>query len=624
MAAAHTDPIEIVTGESVGGGGTGTIEDDAPEAVAETAEAAPVDPAFPFSAQDLGQMGKDSYDRLAPFRLTRQEMIRQYVGPHYPEGAPGEDYSNLVQQTIEGLLQTLGAEEIKVACEPATLDLKIEAMAQARKLERTAEEIDLAGTHAEAILDALLGPMGVVWAGLKAGGDQCAVNDHRFNPGLFTCACVDLDDFVIDQAARKRTQALFMGHRTRLMRSEARSSLVGEGQPLFDPAVIDGCVRISTGDQDRGDVQETAGRAGDPYETADLIELWQIAVYIGGEVWCCVLDRLDAGAKFARAPWKWWGNERGPYLFVSFLEVPNNAIPLAFVNRIADLHKACARISRKAVGDFVEAKDINVFRPGEESLADAVRKARHSEWVAGDPTAITTISNSGSLQKLFPVLEWVKGMANDATGGTQLQAGAKDNSKTATGASIIAGKQQQREDFMQAKSKKFLTQIMEACSWYLFNDPFLRGSVTQRLPGGAQIELSIDPEMRESDWSKTAIKIEAMAGKKVDPAVRGAQLIEVVKTLPALAALGPDAFTKIMGILGRRLDEPDLDEINPDPSLLQARQMDLAKTGQETQGGQQTGGIMQAQQPDVGTPRPGSMQLGITRGALAGGAPPGI
>ena len=52
--------------------------------------------------------------------------------------------------------------------------------------------------------------------------------------------------------------------------------------------------------------------------------------------------------------------------------------------------------------------------------------------------------------------------------------------------------------------------------------------------------------------------------------------------------------------------------------------MDLAKTGQETQGGQQTGGMMQPQQPDVGTPRPGAMQLGITRGAMAGGAPPGV
>jgi len=617
VAAAHTDPIEIVTGEAVGGGGTDRADPSDP--LAPQPQQDPDDPGipgFPFTAQDLGEMGKDSYDRLNAFRVTRQAMLQQYVGPHYPGGSSGDDYSNLVQQTIEGMLQTLGAEEIKVSATPATLDLKLEAMAQARKLERTAEEIDLAGTHGEAVLDALLGPFGVVWVGLKAGSDQCAINDRRFNPGLFTAATVDLDDFVIDQQAKKRTQALFMGHRTRLMRSEAKAAMVGEGQPLFDSEVIDGCVTISTGDEDRGDTQEMAGRSGDPYDTADMIELWQLAVYIGGEVWCCVLDRLDAGAKFARKPWKWWGNERGPYLFLSFLEVPNNAIPLAFVNRIADLNKACARIARKAVSDFIEAKDVNVYRPGEQDLAEAVRKAAHGSWVMGDPSAITTISNSGTLQKLFPVLEWVKGLANDATGGTQLQAGAKDNSKTATGASIIAGKQQQREDFMQGKSKKFLTEIAQACSWYIFNDPFLRGSVTQRLPGGAHIELAIDPELRESDWSKTAIKIDAMAGKKIDPAVRGSQFIQLCGTLPSLAALGPDAFTKIMSIAARELDQPDLDEINPDPSMLQARQMELAQTGQETQ--QNRG----QEQPGIGAARPGAMQLGQTRSAMAGGAPP--
>ncbi len=621
MASAHTDPIEVVTGESVGGGSA----DPATDAIQTDPAAPAVDsddpgtPEFPFSARDLGRMCKDSYDNLAPFRRTREEMIRAYVGPHYPGGTPGADYSNLVQQTIEALLQTLGAEEIKVDARPATLDLKLEAMAQARKLERTAEEIDLTGTYAEAVLDALLGPMGVVWTGLKAGSDQFAINDRKFNPGLFTCACVDLDDFVIDQSAKKRTQAMFMGHRTRLTKSEARNAIVGEGQPLFDPEVIDGCDTISTGDEDRGNVQDLNTKVDDPYDTAEMIELWQIAVYIGGEVWCCVLDKIDAGAKFARKPWKWWGNERGPYLFLSFLEVPNNSVPLAFVNRIADLNLACARIARKAVSDFIDAKNVNVYRPGEQDLADAVRKASHQGWVAGDPTSIVTLSNSGGLEKLFPVLEWVKGMANDSTGGTQLASGAKDNSKTATGASIIAGKQQQRADFMQAKGTKFLTHIMEACSWYLFNDPFLRGSVTQRLPGGAQVELAIDPELRESDWSKTAIKITAVAGKKVDPAVKGAQFIDLCKTLPALAALGPDAFTKIMAIAARELDQPDLDEINPDPSLLQARQMELAQTGQETQ----RGGPDQ-QQPGVGAARPGAMSLGITRGAMAGGAPPGI
>lgn len=639
-----TDPIQIATGERVGGGGNAHGASPVSEADADgmPIQAVEFDPSndppegFPFTASDLGRMVEESYHRLEPFRQKRLEIIKAYVGPHYPGGQQGDDYDNLVQQAIEMFLPSLTTTAVEAEAEPATLDLQVEAMAQARKIEATAKAIDVPATHAEAVLDALLSPFGIVWVGLKAGSDQTAVDsqDRRFNAGSFIAASVDLDDFVMDQAAKKRKQTMFNGHRTRTMRKEAMQAVMADGTPLYNHEVIENATRISTGDVDRGQAQELAGRDADPYQVADMIELWYIAVYFEGGIWCCVLDQMGSAARFARAPWRWWGPQHlGPYLFLSFLEVPNNAVPLAYANRVLDLHNARKKVTRKAVNDFIEAKDVNIYREGEQDLADAVRTAEHGSFIKGDPTAITTVSTSGSLDKLFPVIEYIKGLSNDATGGSQLQAGAKDGSKTATGASILAGRQEKRENFMQQRSGMLLSQIADAMKWYIFNDPYLKGTVIQRLPGGDKVELVLDAEMRESEWSEASLKVNMVPAQNVDPLVKGNQLIELCKTFPLLTQLGPQAFAKIMTIMANRFREPMLDEINPDPTVFQAHQQELMMAMQAGPPGRLRpppglqgmagavgpGGQTSDQAVGLGARRPGAMALGATRSAMTGG-----
>lgn len=578
---------------------------------------------FPFSPADLGEMMQDSYDRLESFRETRRRLIADYCGPHYGMSAPvagvdplfEADHHNLIQQTIDALLPNLTAKDIKPSVEARTQRLVLEAMARERQLERTLDDIGLADTHGQAVLDAFLGPFGIVWVGLRAADDLHVVRDRQFRKGQFVAACIDFDDYVIDQSAKRDTQSLFEGHRFRIRRAEALRCVRMDGSPMYVSEVVESAPTITTGDRDGGDVHKLAGHTGDPYRAADWLEFWSVAVYADGVVWIATVDRLGREAKFVREPYVYWGHGRGPYRKLSFLGVPNNAMPLAFANRVRDLHGSTKRVANKVIDDILTAKDVLIFRPGDEDLADAIRTASNGQQIKGDPTAVQNMTFGGSLANLFPALEFIRSMANDATGGSQLESGAKDNSKTATGASILQGRQQMRQEFMQAKSLRFLSSIVQAAAWYQVHDPFLQATVIQRLPGGHRVELRLDPEIVEGQYDEFAFTVKSLVNVQMDPSVKAARLIEIIGQLPALAALGPQAFTKIMSILSSHLDIPELDEINPDPSALIAKEQQMQAQASQTG----TGGPA----PQAQSQRPGAEQTGLAMGAMAPAIPPG-
>ncbi len=589
---------------------------------------------FPFTASDLGRMALESYDRLERFRDVRTKLIAEYVGPHYlgdsiPVGDEGTNAEqvNLIQQSVEALLPNLVAKTISPSVTPRSANLAVEAMARERTLERTCDQINLVDTHGMAVLDSLLGPMGIVWVGIKAGNDTHTVMDRQFASGQFTAAAIDFDDYVIDQSAKRRTQALFEGHRTRMTIREAKAARRMDGSPLYNHEVLESIDRLRHGDKNIGETQKLSGNSRDPYEVAGFIEVWHLAVYVDGLTYICVIDQLGSEAKFLREPYVYWGPAEGPYRHLSYLNVPNNAVPLAFANRVRDLHDAMRRLSSKIIGDVLTAKDVGIFAPGSEDLTEAINRAVNGQWIKGDPTSITRVTMGAELAKLFPVLDQIRSMANDATGGSQLEGGAKDNSKTATGASIIAGKQANRAEWMGSRSLAFLSSIIQAAAWYQAHDPFLQATVVQRLPGGLKVELLNTAELAQGSYDDFAFKVDALLNRQIDPMVRASKLIELVGQLPAIASLGPQAFSKIMTILASSMDIPELDEINPDQTSMMATQQQMAMQQQQT-GGPGGGGASDAKptianqtNANVGARRPGAMMLSEVRGARGGMAP---
>lgn len=568
---------------------TETAEEPEQISEADPEEILPADPdEFPFTERELGQMMQDSFDSQEDFRRLREKVIRELAGFHYPGSKPSDgvqDYRNVLRESLEAMYPDLICSHLQPNVAPATLNLSVEAMIHQIRLEKTADEVDLLQTHAEAILDAWIGPFGVTWCGLRAANDFAAVEGRQFNPGIFAPTIVDFDDYIIDQSCKRRSQAKFESHRSRLRLADALAMTLEPDKPLFDHEVIRDMGLLSKGSPDRGETEDIRAHSGEVYRPGNFIEIWYFAVYSGSRIWTGAVDRLGPGARFAIAPRPWWGPEGGPYHVVSFNKLPANTLPPGCAVGSLALHGAEKRIVAKVVDDIVEAKNVNVVRPGEQDIAEAVKNARNNEYLFGDPTAIASVKSGGALVDLFPALQMMEDLVNKSTNGVSLMSGAKDVSKTATGTANLAARQQARREPMQDESKRFLVGMLKAAAWYSINDPMIKGTVIQRLPGGHRIELIADRSLMDGDFGDFKFSISALTSQPMDPAVKADKFISVLNQIPTLAQLGPQVVTKSLTILGRLLNEPEIDEINPDPSHLLARQA-LAGQIQPGPGGQ--------------------------------------
>ena len=527
----------------------------------------------------LGQAVRDAWDRLQPFRSKRVECIEKYVGRHYGDVTSTDaQYVNLIQQAVETLLPQIESYEPKCHVEPVSSGLIIDALVRELSLNRLAKGIGLAEIHSQVVLDALFAPFGIVRTGIKASDDQVMVGDKIFNRGEFFVDHIDFEDYVCDQVGRTPRDRVFEGHRIRVPRSAALAAESEPGVPLYDPDVIKAASRLTIGKPEPNEADQISGFSGDPFDLVDMIEIWQIYVYLGDRTMVYTLTDLS-GQKWAREPYEHWGPESGPYIKLGFFPVPSNSIPQSYASRILDLHEAASRTANRFIEGMDRTKVTHVYRSGEEDLAAAVRDSKDNEFIKGDPTAITSVKSGGIVPELQPGMQFVMELFNNASGSSQLLGGQADIAKTATAATILQGNAQARLSVMDSRSKRVLTKVFEHAAWYQDNDPMLEETLMARMPGGVTMEFVNRPDLREGKYTDFIFTVDAYSSKPVDPAVKLDKLMQAMQMLVASAQLGPNAFAKVAQILAKELQIPEIDEISPDPAMFMARQAVVQNEG---------------------------------------------
>lgn len=521
----------------------------------------------------LGQAVKNSWERMSGFRDVRVETLEKYGGRHYGDGNTDQKgYVNLLNQAVETLISQLVAFEPKAHVEPIESGLLIEALIRELSLNRAAKRVQLGEVHYTWVLEALFAPFGIVRTGLKAGQEQVSVGNKSFNRGEFFAENIDFEDYVIDQSARRPGDRLYEGHRLRVPRDVALAAEREPGVPLYDHSVIKAAPRLTTGKTEQSMADTLAGQHGDPFELVDMIELWEIAVYLGDKTTIYTLSDLSGGSRWAREPYEFWGPETGPYVKLWFMPMPSSALPIAYTARQLDLHDMGCEITERYYEGIRDTKTQHIYRPGEEDLADAMRKGGDNEWIKGDPSAVNTVKSGGLTKELQPGVEFLMQQFNNASGSSQLMGGHADIAKTATAATILQGNAQARIQVMTGRSLRGLSTIFEHMAWYQDNDPALKETLVARLPGGARTEFVNTPELRKGDYTQFIFSVDAYSAKPMDPAVRLDKLLMGIQALISSMPLGPQGFSKVAQILSKELQCPELDEINPDPSMMMARQ----------------------------------------------------
>lgn len=563
-----------------------------------------------------------------PHREKRAEVLREMVGRHFDPSDSTQRPINVVRNTVELLVPQIVDDTPKVRVTTRRVRHRAEADLLAVSLEHLADEIELAETLEEAIVDALLSPMGVVFTGLKAGGDILDVEGASFDNGQPFAVVVDYDDYCCDPTARHPRQVGWEGHRFTVAREAAVEGRVygkdpEEYQPGEEPyasvatrdeaaEIIGGLGVRRSGDEgrDQGGVEDLPGeRKPEDFEFEEKIELLHIAFYAHD---CTYIGVIPAD-KGSREKWLRWekhdGPEKGPYHKLWFQHVPKSPIPLAPVTGWLDLHEAIRKVVNKTVKQMLKQKRVFPYTRGTgQDDSRTIKQASDGEFVPVDDSKnVGQFDIGGVAGENYEALGFLNEAANRETGNTQLLAGL-DASDTATESQNKQANMNARIRRFVNRTTRFAQRIMRTLGWYIHTDPLFQHPVARRIPGGEWVQLVYDAAAREADFFDLTFTIERYSmGGNMDPAVRARRVVEYLGVLGNLMPLIMAGVVSQQGVLRVGREEFGIDSIDdliPDPALQAATEGVYAGAGPPALGqmpGQPPG---QPQHPG-GAPAPG-------------------
>lgn len=559
----------------------------------------------------------DGMQRMDTHRRVRAFVCKQLAGPWY-----GEDHSNVdrasgdkapvnvLGEMVYAYLAQLVGNSITSKVTAKSFFLRGEARMRQYMLDDLAREISLARTIRLAVLDALVGGLGIVRVGNRSGKEMCHIEGKDYDIGQIYAARVDMDDYCRDPLSRDESEDRWRAYRYRASR-EMALQLWPEAADAIMSAPL---VRDVLSDQHSSGLEEISGTKYRQDETGDQIELWDWFGFENGQVLHTTLAGMSDSLRAIRPVAEYEGYENGPLHLLSFRHIPNNAHPLAICWQLLDMHLAMKNTSAKMVDQILTAKNVYVARASGEQTAKEIRDGVDQDIVIGDPSDLVSVEVGGVIQKLYPGFDWMRAEANNASGAASMIAGQSDVSKTATGATYIANQANIRLTDMKGSVQKFTGDILTHCAWYHDNHPALQGTFSHKLPNGAgTIDVMYDSAAKEGEWTEFLFECVPVSQSSLDPNLKLARV-------NGLMQVAPPFMQFIMGIggnaqlaaqeLGEMFDWPTFGEIMPTQESMMNAQM-LAQ-------GVQRGTGQMAQQPGApAAPGPGGSPINQVRSDMA-------
>ncbi|MCW5776535.1 MAG: hypothetical protein KIS87_08865 [Phycisphaeraceae bacterium] len=509
---------------------------------------------------------------LDPHRKVRRSNWREYVGRWYGEDDGKRRVLNLLAYSVGVLLPFLAPDKSIYRVEPKLVRLRPEAELLSDLMGELAREIRLHEEERSAILDAILGPFGVMKWGLRAGADVVKVGGRFVSRGQLYGRYVDFDDWVCDPTARNEHELLWEGHSYRV----ARATLLDLG--LFDSAAIERLPAMAAAHAGREDAVadfSSSGRAVDRYGPVDMVELLDVAVYDDdGQVYVCTMPR-DAGyvTDYLHAE-VWDGpSDLGPYSRIGLRPVNGNLLPAPMVTLWRDLAEGLNAVAGKIMENTVESKTILAYSRGAEDDVMAIMDAPNRGAVAvDDASQVRDVDIGGVHQDAAPFMRDGMGWFNILSGNIQMLAGTSADlaSKTAREFEGLMSNQGLQVNDLSERCDTFRVRNAGHMLWELTTDPLIRRPGIMRIPGGHALQVEYSADAREGDYWQFLARVFRVRPQNLDPGVRSRRLIEAVSLIPQLVQIhattgGAVPFQTFLRMFAREWDMPELAEINFDP-----------------------------------------------------------
>lgn len=167
----------------------------------------------------------------------------------------------------------------------------------------------------------------------------------------------------------------------------------------------------------------------------------------------------------------WRSRPGGPYLFLYYRELPDQAIPLSIQADLALVHDSLNSTFRKLIDQTREAKTVLGFKPGHEDAAENIRDASSREIIQmRDPTAVAEFNFNGPDQSLLGMLLQTRELASIIGGNTDVLAGQGAQAPTATQEQMISDNAGGKIALHEVDTADFQVEVFEAIRWYLYHE----------------------------------------------------------------------------------------------------------------------------------------------------------
>lgn len=585
----------------------------------------------PDAVRGEGQIGFRALDGVREQRSIDYSLLK---GRHYMARTSGlftrtdRQPVNMTQQLIRTLTPFVAMNAPLADVTPLKAELEFEAEVRKQVHDRAAQRLKLHEVYQDAATEAFMSGVAFMLNGIKSGGETFTAGNRRTKVGQEFCRLLDLDDITIDPMCKNLDAARFFGYRYTIDRQDALDA-IGEGcygalpedyedgllpnpyiaSPEEAAQIISEASTIENAPRRAFRVDDNDGEnAAGGTRLAETIVLWDMLFYMHGETWVVTLpgepgqgdvfgsSRID---KFL-ACYRWRGPAAGPVTRMTFLRVPFNKMPLALAQMQRDLAEICDLLANKTFRQLIRTKNVIVYDGSAENMAMAMKRSPEGGYIRGNPNSVKTVQDGGLIPDMMPGTQYFNDQWQNAVGNLALAAGTGDTAKTATAFEGLMARIQSFLDFLRTRVEQAATDNLQIQDWFLSNNPAFQATVHKIIgsppnaitaeiavaaPGMEQMGMPGMPGM-EPDYVMRGesedfdIKTRAFSMQYSSPAV-SAQMVmqamtDIVPLVVQMSAGGGIDGRLAMGILARKLNEPALEFLVPDPMMHALQQQEQA------------------------------------------------
>ena len=478
----------------------------------------------------LMDMVDHSRTKLDHVRNSRRKLLDRAKGSEWFSSDERMPINQMAQQEW-ALIRHLAGGDPKALVLPGDPEMEASAYEQTLAINATAQRLNLKRKFRRLVQHALYG-IGICRIGMVRSKnvpirDIAPELDEEGEIGIgsLEMQVISLESWVHDCQADNLEELEFCGHAYWVDKDDIDQYLPGVKKAdleLEEKRWIDEHGHEMAGAISRG--VDGEGQAG----FRDKYWLWDLWIPRENVI---VTTPVNGNGSIANVrPWR--SRPGGPYLFLYYHELPDQAIPVSIQADLAIVHDSLNSTFRKLIDQTRESKTVLGYKPGHEGDAENVRDAKSRQIVQmRDPSSVQEFNFNGPDQSLLGMLLQTRELASIIGGNTDVLSGLGAQAPTATQEQMVSDSAGGKIQLHELDTADFQVEVFEAIRWYIYHEQIEPIPIIGEVPGtDIKFRESFSAEkaaMMPGEFNAFQLKIEPYTGIYRSPEQRFQSLLSI-------------------------------------------------------------------------------------------------